>query len=97
MDWLVKGYDGVVNFFLKNSGKFDKKFYGRIRRVCFFILILNMFITEDYGAYSKRNYYYVYLLIDCIILLLIAAVSVEKEHRVVQWKNPLVLSFMIYS
>ncbi len=97
MDWLVIGYGRITGWMAGITERLGKKTRSKIRQLLFFSLILNMFLTEDFGSYGKQMYFHLYLLVNCVILFLIAVVSIEKERRAVNWRNPLMLSWLIYS
>lgn len=96
MDFPVSVYSRLDRLLEKTSGAYSRNTKIRIRRICFTIQIFLMYLTEAYGNYNKKSYYYMYLLLNCALILIIAAVSYEKDHKQVQWKNPLMLFWFLY-
>ena len=97
MDWLAFWYRKMTEWIANAMFIPSKRTRGKIRQICFCLMIFSMFWTENFGSYNKKNYYYCYLILNCLLILLIAIVSMEKEGREVKWRNPLMLSWFFYS
>lgn len=95
-DWLIRWYRNLTGLWKGTLWNCNEAEAVRVRRSCFFIMIIAMILTENYGLYNKKYYYYVYLVLNCILLFIVARVSITRKRRKIKWKNPLMLSWFIY-
>jgi len=97
MDWITALYGRIAEALQFVGARIKSSTAGIIRRICFFVMIFLMLYTEAYGSYNIKNYYYIYMLINCGLIFVIALVSIEKGREKPDWKNPMMFSWVIYS
>ena len=67
----------------------------QIRRILFAAVLAVTMIGSNYGYYSNLQYYRYLVLICCILLIGVIAVSIERRLTLQDWRNPLVASWFL--
>lgn len=88
-------YGRVGEYFGKKTLPISDRGKSRVRTGGFLFLILYMQIVMDLHLYETDQYYKVQMLICSLVVVVIGVFCYEKKLRHVNWRNPLVWSWLV--